>query len=66
MFTTTDGYSICYFKNRNEIVVGLPQTFANATSTLFPVVDRKEDPTDDDLLTILAYVRANMNKNTEG
>ena len=66
MFTTTDGYSICYFKNRNEIVVGLPQTFANTTSTALPVVDRKEDPTDDNLLTILAYVRAVMNKDAEG
>lgn len=63
MLATEDGYSIS--QHRNGIQIGLPQIFSTATTTMLPVVDRKESLTDYELLMILELVRSLMNKNTE-
>ena len=48
-----NGYSLVYYKNRNQIVIGLPQTRKTLTNTLEPVVDRRVDVEDKDLAILL-------------
>lgn len=48
-----NGYSLVYYKNRNQIVIGLPQTRETLTNTLEPVVDRRVDVEDKDLAILL-------------
>lgn len=51
-----DGYSLEYFKNRNEIVIGLPQTAATATTTALPIVKRETDFPESKFITVLFEV----------
>lgn len=53
MMLTVNGYSLVYYKNRNQIVIGLPQTAKTLTNTLEPVVDRKIDVENKDLAILL-------------
>lgn len=53
MMLTLNGYSLVYYKNRNQIVIGLPQTLRTMTNTIEPVVDRKVDVEDKDLAILL-------------
>lgn len=39
----SDGYYLIYDKNKNRIVIQLPQTMETATNTLDAVTDRKTD-----------------------
>lgn len=53
MILTSNGYSLIYHKNRNQIVIGLPQTAKTLTNTLEPVVDRRTDVEAKDLAILL-------------
>lgn len=55
---TSNGYSITYYKNRNQIVITLPQTWKTLTNILEPVVDRKVDVEDKDLAILLTAAQA--------
>lgn len=57
MMLTLNGYSLVYYKNRNQIVIGLPQTGKTLTNTLEPVVDRKTDVKNEELATLLAVTQ---------
>ena len=58
MIVTDDGYSVCYEKNANRIVISLPQTVETVTSTITMVVNRKNEFTDSELCVILSVVKA--------
>lgn len=58
MFITSDGYTLVYYKNRNQIVIGLPQTWRTPTNTHEPIVDRKIDVEGKDLAILLTATRA--------
>ena len=49
----SNGYSLVYYKNRNQIVIGLPQTTKTLTNTLEPMVDRRTDVEESDLMCLL-------------
>ena len=53
----SDGYTLEYYKGRNQIVIGLPQTEETATNTVSMVTNRKVDLTDEDQMMILAIVK---------
>ena len=53
-----NGYSLIYYKNRNQIVIGLPQTSKTLTNTLEPVVDRRVDVEEKELATLLSATQA--------
>lgn len=55
---TSNGYSLIYYKNRNQIVIGLPQTWRTLTNTLEPVVDRRIDLEEKDLAILLNATQA--------
>ena len=50
---TSDGYSLTYYKNKNQIIIGLPQTYETAVNTYEQVVDRRTDVEEMDLLVLL-------------
>ena len=49
----SDGYCLTYYKNKNQIVICLPQAFETATNTYEQVVDRRTDVMETDLLVLL-------------
>lgn len=53
----SDGYTLEYYKGRNQIVIGLPQTEQTATNTISMVTKRKIDLTDEEQMMILAMVK---------
>lgn len=53
----SDGYTIEYYKNRNQIIIGMPQTMLTPTDTVSMVINRKVDLTDEDQMIILAVVK---------
>lgn len=55
---TSDGYTIVYYKNRNQIVISLPQTSKTLANTLEPVVDRKVDVEEKELAILLSATQA--------
>ena len=55
---TNSGYSLVYYKNRNQIVIGLPQTEKTLTNTLDSVVDRRVDVEDKELAILLTTTQA--------
>lgn len=54
----SNGYSLTYYKNRNLIVIGLPQTWRTLTNTHEPVVDRRTDVEEKDLAILLNTTQA--------
>ena len=58
MLTNRDGYSLIYYKSRNQIVIGLPQTLGSLTNTINLVADRKIDVEEKDLAILLAVTQA--------
>lgn len=54
---TSDGYSIEYYPQRNQIVITMPQTLETLTSTTVMVSNRKNLDSGD-LKAILAVVKA--------
>lgn len=57
MIVTCNEYSITYEKNRNRIVISLPQTMETATNTVSEVRVRKTDFTKAELAAILLAVK---------
>lgn len=55
---TNNGYSLVYYKNRNQIVIGLPQTWGSLTNTINLVADRKIDVEEKELAILLAVTQA--------
>jgi hypothetical protein len=57
----SDGYSLMYDENHNRIVIGLPQTWKTLTNTFDPVVDRRTDVSETDLIVLLNIVQLIFN-----
>ena len=57
MMITCNGYAITYEKNRNRIIISLPQTMKTATNTVSEVRVRKTDFTEAELAAILLAVK---------
>ena len=55
---TSNGCTLVYYKNRNKIVIGLPQTSKTLTNTFEPVVDRRIDVEDKELAILLTVTQA--------
>lgn len=55
---TSNGYTLVYNKQRNQIVIRLPQTWKSLTSTLEPVSDRRTDIEEIDLAILLTATQA--------
>lgn len=53
----SEGYSIVFYKNRNQIVITLPQTEQTATNTIAPVAKRKGDMNNSEALLLLEIVK---------
>lgn len=49
----SEGYGLIYDKSHNRITIGLPQTSKTFTNTIEPVVDRRTDVEEKDLLVLL-------------
>lgn len=58
MYLTIDGYNLEYIPSQNRIVIGLPQTHSTIKNTALPVEDRKNELSENDLVTILYMVVA--------
>ena len=50
---TSDGYCLTYYKNKNQIVICLPQTYETTTNTYEQVVDRRTDVGEIELIVLL-------------
>jgi len=53
----SDGYSIHHDKKRNRIIIGLPQTFETARTTALPIVSRKTDFSEAELMFLLGIMK---------
>lgn len=53
----SDGYSLMYDEKHNRIVIGLPQTWKTLTNTFDPVVDRRTDVSETDLVVLLSIAQ---------
>lgn len=49
----SDGYFLTYYKNKNQIIICLPQTIRTATNTCDQIVDRRTDVKETDLWVLL-------------
>lgn len=58
MIVTDDGYSVCYEKNANRIVILLPQTMETVSNTTTMIINRKHEFTDSELCAILSVAKA--------
>ena len=59
---TSDGYCLTYYKNKNQIVICLPQTAETVTDTYEQVVDRRTDVVEIDLLVLLNIAKLIFHK----
>lgn len=57
-----DGYCLTYYKNKNQIIICLPQTYETITNTIEGVVDRRTDVEEKDLLVLLNIARLIFHK----
>ena len=55
---TNNGYTLIYYKNRNQIVIGLPQTWGSLTNTINLVADRRIDVEEKELAKLLEVAQA--------
>ena len=60
-----DGYSLFYDKNKNRIVIHLPQTMQTARNTVDAVTDRKIDINESEQSLILNVVKAVFERRSE-
>lgn len=49
----SNDYYLNYYPNRNQIVISLPQTWRTLTNTTSPVIDRRTDVKESDLMCLL-------------
>lgn len=59
---TSEGYCLTYYKNKNQIVICLPQTYETATNTYDQFVDRRTDVMETDLLVLLNIAKLIFHK----
>ena len=57
MIISQDGYSIKHYRNRNQIVITMPQTIETLSNTISIVQNRKIDFTTEDLTILLELTR---------
>lgn len=57
MIVSQDGYAIEHYRNRNQIVITMPQTVQTPTNTTSIVQNRKVDFTAEDLTILLELTR---------
>lgn len=50
---TSNDYYLNYYPNRNQIVISLPQTWRTLTNTTSPVIDRRIDVKESELMCLL-------------
>lgn len=55
-------YALIYYPNRNQIVITLPQTWKTQTDTFSPVIDRRTDVQEIDLMAVLQVVQVIFHK----
>lgn len=55
-------YALIYYPNRNQIVITLPQTWKTQTDTFSPVIDRRTDVEEIDLMAVLQVVQVIFHK----
>lgn len=60
-----DGYYLIYDKDKNRIVIHLPQTMETATNTRDVVTDRKIDINESEQSFILNVVKAVIERRSE-
>lgn len=60
-----DGYYLNYDKDKNRIVILLPQTMETLTNTMDAVTDRKIDITESEQSLILNVVKAVFERRNE-
>ena len=60
-----DGYSLFYDKDKNRIVIRLPQTMKTLTNTMDAVTDRKIDINESEQSLILNVVKAVFERRNE-
>lgn len=60
-----DGYCLFYDKNKNRIVIHLPQTMNTLTNTFEAVKDRKMDLNESEQILILNTVKAVFERRSE-
>lgn len=58
----SDGYSIEFFSDRNQIVITVPQTTESLTSTVAMVSNRRTYLTESEMMALLGYVKAIMER----
>ena len=63
--SSKDGYSVEFRNSQNKIVIGLPQTPTTATNTMYPIEERKTNPSDEELASILSLVRLIFKENQD-
>lgn len=59
---SSDGYGLTYYKNKNQIVISLPQTYETATNTYEQVVDRRTDVMETDMIVLIEIVKVIFHK----
>ena len=62
----SDGYSIVYYKNKNQISIMLPHTWETLAGTSDPISNRKLDLSDTELASILLIVKAIFEETKDG
>ena len=58
-------YALTYYPKRNQIVITLPQTRETLANTISPVVDRRTDVKEIDLMAVLQVVQVIFSKGRE-
>ena len=58
-------YALTYYPKRNQIVITLPQTRKTLANTISPVVDRRTDVEEIDLMAVLQVVQVIFSKGRE-
>lgn len=59
---TSEGYCLTYHKNKNQIVICLPQTAETATNTYEQIADRRTDVVEIDLTVLLEITKLIFHK----
>ena len=57
MIVSQDGYAIEHYRNRNQIVITMPQTTETPSNTISIVRNRKVDFTEEDLMILLELTK---------
>lgn len=58
----SNDYALTYYPKRNQIVITLPQTNRTLTNTVSPVVDRRTDVKETDLMCLLQVAQVIFSK----